>query len=344
MSVEPEELLELDDRDLALLNDEDWEEVSTQSEPQPEPEPEGDPVAGAGKESDPPEADSGKDAATGDGGDWITDADVELGKSYGFTRDRMKVVFGSREEFERQARAFDQELTSRPPARPPARRPPPPKPPAGGQKEPPKPPEEIDLDPEKFKEEGYDQRTIELVKFNRQLKQELEQMKPAFRHYVLQTQRAMAQANERATAEFREAFHDQLDGEPEELFGRSMDGEKKPVKLTPEQHENRRKVWEAVHHIGSAIQREAAARGERAVMPSPAALRRRAMNMVFGEELSRLRVNKYKREVAEQSRQRRPAAGAPRRTRVSAQQGVDEVTAIANDPEVVAAWNSYQEA
>ena len=131
--------------------------------------------------------------------EWIDDSIRELAESYGIEDSDMK-GFTSAAEFRRAARLIDQRLAA-----------PPPPPPAQVPAE-----EEVDLDPQKYIDAGYDAETVKLVRVAKSLQDKLKHIEPAIGQFQALHQAATQQG-------FANSFHDLVDSMEEGLYGRSVD-------------------------------------------------------------------------------------------------------------------------
>ena len=252
-----------------------------------EPAMEGEAEAGEPKEG-PPSPQIKEPVAAPVKEDWADDAVKELAESYGIDEEELK-EFSSHAEFKRATRHIDRNLLV------PAKQVPVPEVPVE---------EEIDLDPKKYVDAGYDDETVRLVKVAKRLQDELKQMKPAVGQFQALHNAAIQQG-------FNNAFHDTVDAMDETLYGRSVDkdGNQVTFKSDSTSNANRQKLWEAAAIIEDGIKSRAAQAGQQPRIPSLPVLLKRAEAMAFGEEIVKRDRDALTKRVQAQSSQRRPSSG-----------------------------------
>lgn len=275
----------------------------------------------------------GKDAANLTEGHWLdSDADTKtLGQSYGLNDEDLR-TFKSADELRRAAQLWDRQL-SRPnqPA------------PAGSQPAPAaavSTPPELDLDVKKYEEAGYDEDTINLVKYTQALKGQLEAVKK-------QAADAHAHTQEQIRRQNAAAFHDVVDTLNEPLFGRvTKNGQR--VDLPKNLDDNRLKLKDAAETLATGIVTRATQAGQKPDFPPIRILLERAANLVFANELREQERAKLTSKLQQQSKTRRPVGGS-RPTQRAAEKKPDggyrdEAKQVADDPAIVKMWNQFQEA
>lgn len=214
------------------------------------------------------------------------DADVKsLAKSYGFTDDELN-EFGSKAEFNRATRLVDRQLAVR---RQVAELPAVEKPNATAVE---KPASLV----ERMKAKGFDEDSIEIA---RQLEENNKQLQDiATRSQHAESQRQF------------DYFHGIVDGMSEKLFGRATDSAGRPVQLSDAANENRRKLYEAADMIAEGINARAQKLGVQPSMPPMHEIVRQAGAMVFAKEMLAEERATLVKQVAAQSKNRRPVAGS----------------------------------
>jgi hypothetical protein len=271
---------------------------------------------------------------------WLDDNVKSLGTAYGMT-DEDFAEFKSREDFDRTARIFARRLmetgkqgatqtestpatTQTPPATSTAQEPP------------------VDpFDPKNW--EGYDEKTLDLVKSHRETLEKLAKQEQAVTSIVAQAQQADRER-------YLNFFHSSVDALEPELFGRTIkDG--KVVALDQKSDANRAKLWEAVHTIQAGIESRAQQAGKAPVLPPFSELLDSAKRLVFSNELRSAEQSKRSNAIREQAKTRRPAAShrtvgsMGRKPNGQFESGAtinDTVSALAKDPQLMSLWNSMQ--
>lgn len=306
--------------------------------------------------SDDPDVSSQDDGAGDDSGDepadWITDDLKELGSSYGLTPERMREAFRDAGHFRQQARDYDRGLVERnrqssygSGAQSGAEKSGADAPAGAADKG-----DEIPLDPEWFREQGYDDATLALVARLKAQQDALDQINPFLQG--LQQQ----QAAERQQREEQE-FHDVLDRMSPDRYGRVKSESGEIVQLPEFSLENRRRVYQAVKTIEQEIAALARAEGREPQLPPRDVLVKRAELYLFGDDIEREmaeRASKAReeesqkrlKEAAQQAKRRRPVSGTTKPSRKAKTEPVsemDEIARIANSPELVKFWNEAQD-
>lgn len=271
---------------------------------------------------------------------WYADEDKAAAQQYGLTEDDLK-SFADKSAF-RQATAIADRQTAAL---------------AKTQKapEPEKKPEEakaeeIDLDPEQFKDFDEDTKKVvraakhaldQLKKIEQERATEREEFSKVQSYYQAQVQAQHEEAAQRA----REEFHDTLDAHPE-LFGKSVDGQGKPQKLEHNFDANRKKVYEAAALLHNGIVAQAQKLGVAPVIPPLKELVKRAVNMEMGQELAKLESQKRVTAAKEQGNKRRPTT-APKATKQAepkkgqAHSVDDQVNDVLANPAIAKLVNEY---
>lgn len=269
---------------------------------------------------------------------WIDDGVKQLGAAFGMA-DEDLADFKSREEFDRAARVFARralEAGKAPnqPATPEV------KPESKTETE--KPVDEFD--PDAWKAEGYDEKTIKLVKSHREAMERLAKQEEAIA--AIHQQAAEVDRNR-----YLNFFHTSVDSLEPELFGRSVDKDGRVTPLDAKANENRAKLWEAVHTIQAGIETRAAQSGKAPVIPPFAELLNSAKQLVFANELRQMNESKRSNAIREQAKTRRPAAAhktAPRTakgqfTKQDQMTISDQARTLAEDPRLASLWEQLQE-
>ena len=333
-TVEP-----LTEREIAIARGEDPDEVES---PQAEESTSTEETEQGGQADEGSQA-TGKDAAARPAS-WIDDDILALGAQYGLNAEAL-AQFPDAKSFTQAAALHDQNLAKQAAA-------------PAAEQEPPKPtqqeePKKIDtakagvdkdgkpqrIDRRAFQEAGYGESELALIDQHNALVDYIEkrdaEIAPALAGI------AAWQKQQTAAEQLRQAneFHDVLDSMDETLYGRSVkDG--KPVQLTPEQQENRRKVWETEQGIP---QNSPLRQGSRA-----AVLKRMHMSN-FGEYEINKKVAEQEKRISDQSKRRRPAASRPMRPigggagKPEAKSDEDYIMDVVNNPDVVKLYDRFQE-
>lgn len=294
-----------------------------------------DPPEPTAKEGETP---GGTDASTGS---WVNDDVLLYARSYGLDEKDL-ATFADADEFKRATAIIDRNLakqhkdgdgeratTTTPPAATKPAETPAAKPNV----------EELDLDPEKFREAGFDDETIQIVTYARKMREELDALKP-------QIEKISQSAAEEQQRQYINSFHDVTDTLDESRYGRSLDDQGNPVQLKPEQRENRRKLYEAAATLAAGMESRQRAAGEEPRIPPMSVLLRRAENVAFADAIRKQERETITKQVAAQSRRRRPVAGSrPTKPVASGNQPEgDPVLEVANHPDVIRAWQKFQDA
>lgn len=338
MDDNKDESLELNDRELAIARGDDPNDVlskdvsitdaspdveeETQEEVTEEQASEAEDSTEADQESSQEEAEGGTDAAD----TWLDDSMRELGRSYGLSDEELG-RFSNADEFRRAALLFDKRLT------PEARQQTPPPKTEETQETPEEEPDELSLDPEKYREAGYDDETIAIVKYAADLRS---------RHDALaqQVEALNKHHQEQEATRVIAAFHDAVDELDEGRYGRSMDKNGRPRTLTKEHDEARHQLWDAAATMRDYLMRQAQQTGGQ--MPSDKVILQRAEHMAFGEAIAQSQTDRIKKDIQAQSRKRRPVANArpaPKRSQTQSSLGEHDLAAeYANHPAIVEAW------
>lgn len=353
--IHSEDTITLTPREEGIAKGETWEGIDDGAAP-PEPEPEGgDPgdgdmeieIAPEGEEPEgtPDPADDPKDGEdkevppvdAGDDGDdkpWYGEEDLELAESYGIDEKEL-ATFSDAEDFRQKASIIDRHLIAHAPV------PKEPEPtPKATETAPPSTDEEASaasaIDPESYRDKGYNDEIVELAKFAKDLGQKFEAVTAA------QT-KADEEAQRRAADEFAVQFHDHVDTMDEGLFGRSLvDG--KVADLGKVASANRVRLLEHADLISDALEARAEKAGiEYKPLPMPV-LMERASRLAFGDMIRERDRQQYASAIVEQSKKRRPAAKGAGTTKPSTRNETnDPVMDIVNDPNLVSMWDNFQE-
>lgn len=190
--------------------------------------------------------------------------------------------------------------------------------------------DDLDIDPEEYARDGYDEKTVKLAKFAQKQKDNVKQLKGEVK----------AIADKQAAAEqsrFIESFHDTLDTMDADLFGRSLDKDGNEVAISEDLDANRRLVFDRYVKLNNEIAAEAKKAGKEPKFPSMRSLLKTATEEALSKKLVAREAARVKSELAEQSKKRRPVAGAgARRPEIveDKKSSKNLATEIANDPSI----------
>lgn len=317
-SVEGKEVAkveELNEREIALAMGEDPEAVLDETPGDAGAEDAGTAEVGQEAEVAAEQPDGGKEAAA-----WYGDDDLKFAESYGLTEEDLG-TFESQVEFQKAARLLDKIQHGKPTVEETETEEPAPKPTSHSASE------DLELDPQRYVDLDYDEETVHLVRYTKQLRDQLNEVRA-----TMAAQEAARQ--EREQQQFIDTFHATVDTMDSELYGRTeKDG--KPAKLDKEVDDNRRKLFETAVSIHSTL----AAQGR---APSLPVLLRRAEAVAFGERILERDRKRYTEKLAEQSRKRRRVAGNTRPTGAPAPATKTDEDVV-NHPAIVKLWEQMQE-
>ena len=305
------------------------------------------------------EIESGKEAAAAaEPKSWYSETDKELALSYGFADDDLK-DFADAKEFNRVTRLLDRQLVRSVEAQrpaPPAEETPPATEPhkQNGHTPPATPvaaPKFAKHDLAKLREEGYGD--TELAHFEQQNKliehiEQQEQSRVAeldrlqkIEQGFNQFQQQLVQADQQRRWN---SFHESVDHLGPDRFGKAFGDNGKPVALTKEQDDARRKLYDTAETIAAGMQ----ARGQD--IPAMSVLLRRAEQLAFADDIAKTSADKVRKEILDQSKRRRPVAqsrspggqfaGKP----LAALPQHERISAIAADPDLQTLHKQFQEA
>jgi hypothetical protein len=185
---------------------------------------------------------------------------------------------------------------------------------------------EVALDPKAWEEEGYDEKTVGLVRF---INQQQEQYRQIQQYIAYQQQ--VQQIN---------TFHDAVDSLNDERFGKSF-ANGRPQEIPTDKSSEREKLYNAAAELQAGIVARAQQLGkEPTILPMPELIRR-AYGVLYGAESA-------KKGILNQSKNRRPVASTRANAPISAaplpkDASPDEIAKrIANDPRVVKAYSQAQ--
>lgn len=283
-------------------------------------------------EADSP--DSGKDAAEPASPAWITDDHRELAKSYGFS-DADLSEFTSDAEFRRAARHIDRQLAApfQPPPKPPE--PPPAAPEVATVAKSGQP---VELDPEKLRADGYDD---EIINFAKAAKEERERF-AAERRQFEEFKQAAQRAEVQRVQDTIDSTFDRMD---EGRYGRRTNKDGTPRQLTAHEVANRSKAQQEAETIAAGI---VARYGNNAPQISLDAMLRRGDNVAFADDIRNQERQRMAKQIAEQSKRRRPVAGHKQPRTAGGQFAAangrslpirDMAAQLASSPEIVKAWS-----
>lgn len=194
------------------------------------------------------------------------------------------------------------------------------------------------LDPQKYRDAGYDEETVKLVEHVAQRDEERDQEIQRL-HSVMEAligeRQAESQRSRVAT------FHSLVDTMDPELYGKSSE-----LQSGTPTDENRRKLWESADLLIAGMVSQAQAAGQRPEIPPLNVVLQRAEQLAFADVFQQRAKRDYQERVLAQSQRKRPSTGRSRpATSVgSARSDVDfTAEAIANNPSLVKLWEKYQE-
>lgn len=332
---------ELTDRELAIARGEDPDGLPAESpesaatdgnEEHSHSEPEGE-QATEGSTA------TGKEAAA-EPNSWVTDDLAELAEAYSMTREDL-AQFSTKDQFLATAKMFDRAGLSK----------------LTTQQAPAEPGKELaaeeavkksqKLDREAYVKSGYSEQELALVDaFNA----EIDRREQLEKQLAEQTKHFDSWKQEREEAERQrsiESFHDAADTMEEWLFGRSLDKNGRVVVLSDDQNKNRAALHNAAHAVRQMFE-QAIAGGQQITMPSERAILQRAKHMVFGSAIAERERADLQKSISDQSKRRRPAGTRPVRPvggakKPAAKSPEEMAVDVANDPDVVSAWEKLQE-
>lgn len=144
---------------------------------------------------------------------------------------------------------------------------------------------------------------------------------------------------ERVNQQEWSAFHSAASRHRPDFYGKVADDFGNPVQLSSEQNARRQQLYNEIYWQAQRIAYEQQAQGLRPSMPGWEHLIKQAEQRAFPAEMQRIEEEKRKVSAREQNKTIRPAAGSgATHARREVVKESDDVTAIANDPEVVAAY------
>jgi len=212
------------------------------------------------------------------------------------------------------------------------------------------------IDLEKLKAAGYDEETLGVIanqnavidEFEK-LQKEREQERAAFQQLNTQfTQFQQSQEAERQAMRIA-SFHDAVDSIGDPRFGKSVDENGRPVQLSEQADAERRKLYEQAETLALGIVTRARAAGVQPRLPPLSVLvKQQAYPLAFADDIRAEERRKVQQEITEQSKRRRPVAQVrqpvgqvPKKD--GPQSRNEMISEIANNPEVVAAWQRIQQ-
>lgn len=306
--------MELTDREKAIASGRNPDKVEDEAEEGTEEEAEDKDV----EDTEAAASDEGKEAHVPD---WADDTVKELAESYGIDEEGL-ASFESKSDFDRFTLIYEKTAGKPEPKAEKAKDEKP-----AEKEEAEEPPTVDDIDPQSFIDEGYDEKTVEVVKAvaagNKVVKGLLERIE---------------QLESRLVEGDRRREQEALSREIDEIGGRFGTGDK----LTSSQRKAREKLLEAAEVVKLNLEK----RGEKA---STAVVLRRAELVAFGDEILAEERARQKEEVSQRvKRQSAKRRSVGRNTKPPARrerlgEAADPVKAIANSPELVEFWNSAQD-
>lgn len=204
--------------------------------------------------------------------------------------------------------------------------------------------DEVEIDPSEYEAEGYDEKTMKLVKHAKKLEEKLKNMEAS----VAEVQKIEAA---RQHQRHLDDFHDAIDTLPKSLVGRSVDENDNPVKLTGKAAENREAIWEKAKELYNTQVKKAFKKAEKSgtdpEVPDLRKVAKDAAQIILADQIREADRKEIRRDLVEQSKKRRPVAGGSARREFvpggQRYQEADPVKAIANDPRLVKFWEKAQE-
>lgn len=326
--TEDTEEIVLTDRELAIINGDDPDDLAEDEE---------DTTLGDGKADVTDDDEGGKDAPEPDQEEsWVTDDLRQLAGTYGL-QDEDIADFGSGEEFLKAAgmleklslRAAQKQWQDHQAAQQQGNASP------TGKVEPAKAVEtakdgaaaDLESQIKKLREEGYDESLIapmEAVAAKlRAFEGSLGQIQPVIE---TQQQRIIAERQSQVMG----SFHDVVDA----LGGRFGGAE---AALTPEQEKNRETLFNAAR----LVERDIMSRGQ--TPPSMKVVLQRAELLAFGDEIRKERQEALSKQVRGQSGKRRSVGRTVTKKSSPPGDSDDPVAAIANSPEMIALFKGFEE-
>lgn len=204
-----------------------------------------------------------------------------------------------------------------------------------------------DIDPAKYAE--YDEDVVKLAKVAKKSREQVKaqaaeqaELKKAVQELMTRQQRADQQ---RVLVD----FHDILESQDEDLFGRAVNKAGEPVELDAAKEDNRRKVYEQFVKLHNEEIAEAQKAGREPKLPPMRKLIEKATEMALAKELVARERKRVQDEIAAQSKKRRPVSGSTTRNnpvpakKPQANDTASLVSEIANDPQIAKFWEKAQE-
>lgn len=310
--------VQLTEREKAIAGGRDPEDAQEDSEESEDTQEEAD-----GKDADTQEvvASEGKEASASD---WVSDEVKALAESYGIDEESLSTSFESESEFRRFASMLERYSQPSEEKSESKEEPSEEESKAESRKE----QQDDVLDPEVFKEEGYDDNTVKIV-----------DALAKSQGHVKELQGRLQELEQRLSEGDKQRETDTLHQSIDELGGRFGQSEA----LTKDQRQDREKLLESVDLVKQDLDR----RGEEGV--STSVILRRAELLAFGDEILEEEKAKEKdalaKKVKKQSAKRRPVGRSTKQTQPKQDPSLSEdpVKAIANAPDLVEFWNNLEE-
>lgn len=269
---------------------------------------------------------------------WYSDSDRQYAEGHGLSEWHLQ-QFNSREDFRRAASLLDATAASRQSA--PAKAAP--EPPAAAE---PVEEEYIDepvvngkINVEWYRRNDYDDGTVKAMEAQRAWQDKIE---ASFAEQETRAQEQQRLAEEAESQRQINAFHEAADALRPDFYGRSIDDHGNVNRLTPEQEKRREVLFDEVYWLSQRIAYEQQRSTGRVAIPSWSTLIKQAEPRAFGEELNRKTREQQLADAKAQARTIRPAAGsvgAGTARRTSTTPKTENVAEIAQDPDVIEAWN-----
>jgi len=316
---EPEPLV-LTEREEAIARGEDPDAIGEEAKEEPLADDQGG-KAETGQEAEIDEKDRSGGAKEGA---WVTEDLKTLAKSYGVSEEEL-TGFGSESVFRHAAALYDRQLMSPPKKETPSGEP---------ERQVPKKEDELDLDVEAYRESGFDEHSLNLVRYAKNLKTELDDLK-------FEVAKSTAAEVERERQQGAWIFHSAVDQMDESRYGRLVkDGVVRQLGTAEEKA--RQELFDMAETLRFVLETRAAETGRPAELPPTSVLLQRAEQLAFGEDIRKQERSRLRERAMDQSKRRRPVPGRGRTSAPPQKEESDPVKAIANHPAVKAFWDDAQ--
>jgi uncharacterized Zn finger protein len=193
----------------------------------------------------------------------------------------------------------------------------------------------LDLDPEQFRKEGYDEETIKLVTavgdVNKNLQGQIDKL----------TQQMYGDAGQNAAVARNESFHDAVDSLEDDRLGQSLNSKGEAANLGKSESEFREDIGKYVELL------EAKSAKDGKNPPNMGTLVKMATKIVLADDNQNRSQKRHADKLRKQSRRR---SGSPSKAKaqtrtVKKDEFEDELSTedIANDPEIKEMWERFDE-